>query len=82
MDFVTPAQLTYRSDVPRKISHLIKFVISKNVNRYLVTAEITYDLSSDHSPAIATYFGRISLEKTSEKVFYKTNLLKYVYIIC
>lgn len=78
IDFGTPAQLSYRPDAPRRISHLIDFAISKNVNRYLVTAEITFDLSSDYSPVIATYYGRISLARTSTKVFYKTNLLKYI----
>ena len=77
IDFVSPGHPTYWPADPRKIPDLIDFAISKNINRNSITTEISYDLSSDHSPIIVTYYGRTNLRNYTTNTFYRTNWLKY-----
>ena len=76
LDFISPSQPTYWPTDPRKIPDLIDFAISKNINRNSVEIEISYDLSSDHSPILLTYYGRTNILK-NPNTFYKTSWLKY-----
>ena len=77
LDVISPGQPTYWPTDPRKIPDLIDFAISRNVDRNSISTEISFDLSSDHSPVIVTYYGK-NIPKSPENIpFYKTNWLKY-----
>ena len=56
--FLSPRQPTYWPTDPRKNPDLIDFGITKNIDRDALSAEIAYDLHSDHSDIIATYIGQ------------------------
>ena len=75
LDFISPRQPTYWPTDPRKIPDLLDFAISKNIPRDACITESSYDLSSDHSPIILTYFGCSVSSNTPPA--YRTDWLKY-----
>ena len=78
LDIVSPGQPTYWPADPKKIPDLIDFAITKNINRNSISTEMSYDLSSDHSPIIVSYYGRTNISKFhTETYYFKTNWLKY-----
>ena len=54
LEFLSPRQLTYWPTGPRKTPHLINFAITKNIDRSTLSAEVSYDLCSDHSAITVT----------------------------
>ncbi len=77
LDFVSPRHPTYWPTDPRKIPDLIDFAISKGIVRESVTTEVSYDLSSDHSPVIITYYGATNMTKSPTDTIYRTDWLGY-----
>ena len=75
LDFISPRQPTYWPTDPKKVPDLIDFAITKNINRYSVSVQLSQDLSSDHSPIIVMYSGQEPIQ--SHNLKYKTNWLKY-----
>ena len=76
-DFLSPRQLTYWPTDPRKNPDLIDFGITKNIDRGALSAEISYDLCSDHSAIIVTYSGQTPISKALTNRIYKHDWLKY-----
>ena len=68
-------QPTYWPTDPRKSPDLIDFGITKNIDRDALSAEISYDLCSDHSAIIVTYSGQTAISKTNN--LYPQDWLKY-----
>ena len=76
-DFLYPRQPTYWLTDPGKNLDLIDFGITKNIDRGALSAEISYDLCSDHSAIIVTYSGQTPISKALTNQLYKQDWLKY-----
>ena len=63
---------------PRKKPDLIDFGITKNIDKGALSAEISYDLCSDHSPIIVTYSGQTATNKALTNKIYKKVKIKQV----
>lgn len=78
LDFISPRHPTYWPTDPRKIPDLLDFGICKNINRNSIHAEISYDLSSDHSPVIVRYYGITNVTRSPMcSSTFRTDWLKY-----
>ena len=70
-DFLSPRQLTYWPTDPRKNPDLIDFGITKNIDRGALSADISYDLCSDHLAIIVAYSWQTPISKAlTNKMYY------------
>ena len=72
--YLSPRKPTYWPTVTRNNSDLIAFSIIKKIGRGALSADISYDLYSDHSAIIVTYSEQTPIRKALTN---KIDWLKY-----
>ncbi|XP_050338511.1 RNA-directed DNA polymerase from mobile element jockey isoform X3 [Bactrocera neohumeralis] len=78
LDIISPGKPTYWPSDRKKIPDLIDFAVIKNIDKSLITADTSTDLSSDHSPVLIKLCEQpIFVNPKVGLTSYKTNWLKY-----